>query len=65
MVMGLAPVAQASERFEEGSDSDFQDAEEPTARELLETHDNAITETIGSGEFHGDMAAHRYESVLR
>ena len=51
MVMGIAPVEpQESERFEEGNDSD---AEEPTARKLPETHGNAITETVGSGEFHG------------
>ena len=43
---------QESERFEEGSDSEFQNAEEPTTRET-ETHNSTITETLGSGEFHG------------
>ena len=56
MVMGIAPAeSQESERFEEGNDSDFQDAEETTAqsREPPEVHNNPITETIGSGEFYG------------
>ena len=45
---------QESERFEEGNDADLQDAEETAhSREPLETHHSSITETIGSGEFHG------------
>ena len=56
MVMGIAPVEpQESERFEEGSNSDFQDVEDTAAHspESLELPENATTQTLGPGEFHG------------
>ena len=64
-VMGITQVEpRDAERFEEGSDSDFQDAEEATIRET-DTGEKAHTETVGPGKIHGDSAVPHYESVLR
>ena len=57
MVMGIAPVEpQESERFEEGNDSDFRDAEGTTTREP-DTGENADTDTLGPGEIHGGFGS--------
>ena len=53
-VMGITHVEpREAERFEEGSDSDFQDAEETATRGTR----------LGPGEIHGGFG--RYESVSR
>ena len=56
MVMGIAPVEpQEAVRFEEGDNSEFQGAQENTgpSPDPLEETPNPITDTLGSGEFHG------------
>ena len=67
MVMGIAPFEpQESERFEGGTDSDFQDAEETATRET-DAGDRTHTETRGPGKSPmgksmGDSAVPHYES---
>ena len=56
-VMGITQVEpRDAERFEEGNDSDFQDAEETATRET-ETGDKAEPETRGRGEIHGGVSS--------
>ena len=45
-----------AERFEEGNESDFQDAEETAARET-ETSDKTESDARGPGEIHGGMSS--------
>ena len=59
---------QESERFEEGKNSDFQDAEETAvhSRELPEVHDKSTTETVGGwGISWGIWQVHHYENAWR
>ena len=50
--MGITLESREAERFEEGSDSDFQDAEE-TAIRGTDTGEKDQSETLGPGEIHG------------
>ena len=55
-VMGIAPVEpQASVRFEEGDNSEFQDAQENTGHspETPIEPPSQITDSLGTGEFRG------------
>ena len=55
-VMGITQVEPGdAERFEEGNDSDFQDAEEVATRET-DTGDRIGSENRGPGETHGGYA---------
>ena len=57
--MGIARAEpHESARFEEGSNSDFQDAQENTGPSLDDENKNSedtgqVTETLGIGDFHG------------
>ena len=56
-VMGITQVEpRDAEKFEEGSDSDFQDAVEVTTRET-DTGDRTESEARGPGEIHGGFGS--------
>ena len=64
-VMGITQAEpRDAERFEEGSDSDFQDAVEVTTRET-DTGDRTEQRPVGLGNSTGDSVAPLYENAFR